>query len=133
MKVTDESKHVDTRDMEPDLDEVQQAEAPLTAVPVEISGPVETRELPTKRIAPRTVAVGTVAASKLLGADPRRKFATIIGRTQDILIGANQAQAKLSGAWMPGVVPYVTYTQSELWGIGDGADTDVTVIEEYWA
>lgn len=129
----EENKHVDTRDMEPDLDEVQQAEAPLTAVPVDVSGPVETRELPTKRIAPRTVALGTTAASKLLSADPRRKFATIISRTDDILIGANQSQAKLSGAWVPSAIQFVTYTQSELWGIGDGTDTDVSVIEEYWA
>jgi hypothetical protein len=84
-------------------------------------------------MSPRTVPVTTTAGAKLLSADPRRKFATIIGRTQDIRIGVTQSQALLNGAWIPGVVPFVVTAVSELWAVGDGADTDVSVIEEYFA
>jgi hypothetical protein len=126
--------HVPTPDMAPDLDEVQQVEDPSRhLVPVEICGPVEARELPSKRFAARTVNVGTSAGVRLLSADPRRKFATIIARTQDILIGANQAQAQLNGAWVPGVVPFVITSVTEVWAVGSGAATDVSVIEEYFA
>lgn len=126
--------HVPTSDMEPDLNEVQQVDkGELHVIPVQIAEPVESRELPSKRIAPRTVPVSATVGTKLLSADPRRKFATIIARTDDLLIGANQAQAQISGSWVPGVLPLVVTTVAELWAIGDGSATDVTVIEEYWA
>jgi hypothetical protein len=120
--------------MEPDLKEVQQVEADETyVIPVKVCEPTEVRELPSKRIATRTVVVGATAGVKLLSADPRRKSATIIGRTQDLLIGATQSQAQLTGAWIPGVVPFAITSMSELWAVGDGAETNVSVIEEYWA
>jgi hypothetical protein len=120
--------------MAPDLDSVQQVEDyDAHIVPVKICEPTDVRELPSKRLAPRTVTVDTVAGAKLLSADPRRKFATIIARTQDIRIGATQSQAQLSGAWIPGVVPFMVSSVGELWAVGDGASTDVSVIEEYWA
>lgn len=131
--MSEETKHVLTTDMEPDLKEVQQTEDyGLAVIPVKVCEPAETRELPSKRIAPRTVPVGTTAGVKLLSADPRRKFATIIGRTSDIHIGATQSQAQLAGSWVPGVVPFVITSVAELWAIGESA-TDVSVIEEYWA
>jgi hypothetical protein len=132
--MTTDQQHIPTPDMEPDLNVVQQVETDdYHTIPVKVCEPVEARELPTKRIAPRTVTVDTVAGGKLLSADPRRKFATIIARTQDITIGATQAQAQLNGAWVPGVVPFVVSTVGELWATGDGGTTDVSVIEEYWA
>lgn len=126
--------NVPTPDMQADLDEVLQVQ-PEDAhiIPVKLTEPAEVRELPSKRISPRTVVVGSTVASKLLSSDPRRKFATIIGRTQDIRIGATQAQAQLGGAWVPGLLPFVISSNAELWAIGDGASTDVSVIEEYWA
>lgn len=128
------SSHVPTPDMQADLDDVLQVEdVDSHVIPVKVNEAVETRELPTKRIATRTVSVIQAAGTKLLSADPRRKFATIIGKSQDIKLGANQAQAKLNGAWVPAVVPFVITSVSEVWAIGDGADTDVSVIEEYWA
>lgn len=132
---TPHADHSHTQDMKPDLDEVLQLDTPpeLTAIPVTISEPVEARELPSKRIAPRTVTLDFATAGQLLSRDPRRKQATLIARTQDILIGANQSQAGLTGAWIPGTVPFVVTSVAELWGIGNGAGTDVTVIEEYWA
>jgi hypothetical protein len=120
--------------MEPELDEVLQTEPDdAHIIPVKVCEPVETRELPTKRLAPRTVPITSTVAGKLLSADPRRKSALIVGRSSDILIGVTQAQANLTGTWYPGSVPYPTTTTGELWAKGDGANTDVSVIEEYWA
>lgn len=129
-----EEGHVPSQEMEPSLKEVQQTEEDdvYSVIPVKICEPTETRELPSKRIAPRTVAIGDTAGVKLLSADPRRKFATIIARTSDISIGATQSQAQLNGAWVPGVVPFVVSSVAELWAVGDDP-TDVSVIEEYWA
>lgn len=126
--------HVPSPGMQPDLDDVLQVEnVDPHLVPVKVCEPVDARELPAKRLSTRTVPVGTLAGVKLLSADPRRKSATIIARTQDILIGANQAQAQLSGAWVPGVLPLAITSVSEVWAVSTGADTDVSVIEEYWA
>ncbi|MCA1839936.1 MAG: hypothetical protein LC723_06355 [Actinobacteria bacterium] len=134
MDYPEHTGHTPTPDMAPDLGEVQQVEDPsVHLVPVEVCGPIEARELPTKRLSARTVPVGTSAGVKLLSVDPRRKFATIIGRTQDLRIGATQSEAQMTGAWLPGVVPLQVTTVAELWAIGDGASTDVSVIEEYWA
>lgn len=126
--------HVSTQAMQPDLDDVLQVEdVDSHVIPVKVSEAVETRELPSKRLAVRTVPVITTAGVKLLSADPRRKTATIIARTQDIQIGANQAQSQLNGAWIPGVVPFVITSVGEVWAIGVGGNTDVSVIEEYFA
>jgi hypothetical protein len=122
--------------MQPDLDEVLQTEnVEPHLVPVKLCEPAEVRELPTKRIAPRTVSVNTVAGAKLLSADPRRKGALIIARTQDILIGANQSGSQLNGAWVPKTVILPITSVAEVWAVADGVGvtTDVSVIEEYWA
>lgn len=127
-------QHMPLQDMEPDLAEVQQVEPPdIATVPVRIEGPIESRELPSKRIATRTVAVSATVGSMLLSHDPRRKSATIVARSQDILIGASQAQSQLNGAWWPGVIPFVITSVTEVWAIGDGGNTDVSIVEEYWA
>jgi hypothetical protein len=128
-----ETAHVSTADMQPDLDSVLQVEDEPHVVPTKVCEPVDTRELPAKRMSPRTVSVTTTAGAKLLSADPRRKSATIVARSQDIRIGVTQSQALLNGAWFPGVVPFVSTAVTELWAVGDGADTDVSVIEEYFA
>lgn len=126
--------HISTQGMEPSLNEVQQVEEGQAYIlPVKICEPTETRELPSKRVATRTVPILGTAASKVLSADPRRKVATIIGRTSDIMLGSTQAQAQLNGAWIPGVVPFVISSVGEVWAMGDGGSTDVSVIEEYWA
>lgn len=134
MSYDNEDGYVPSPGMQPDLDEVLQVENVEThLVPVKISEPVEVRELPSKRMSVRTVSVGTTAGVKLLSADPRRKSATLTSRTQDVLIGTTQAQSQLSGVWVPGVVPLVITSVAELWAIGSGGTTDVSVIEEYWA
>jgi hypothetical protein len=120
--------------MEPSLTEVQQVEVDdKFVVPTKLCEPAEVRELPSKRIASRTVTVTATEGAKLLSVDPRRKFATIIARSDDIMIGATQSQAMLTGAWVPGVVPLVVSSVSELWAMADSITTDVSVIEEYWA
>lgn len=128
------TEHVPTPDMEPELSEVLQEEPDdAHIIPVKVCEPVESRELPTKRLAPRTVNVSATVGTKLLSADPRRKSALIVARSSDIILGVTQSQAGLGGSWYPGSVPFPTTTVGELWAKGDGASTDVSVIEEYWA
>lgn len=125
--------HVSTQEMQPDLDEVQQVDATDHVIPVSVSGPVETRELPSRPTNPRTVSVVSGVGSKLVAADPRRKFVTIIARTNDIRIASSQSGSTLGGSWIPNVVPFVIHGSGDLWASGEGGNTDVTVIEEYWA
>lgn len=134
MTYDDSELPVPSPGMQPDLDEVLQVEnVDPHLVPVKVCEPVEAREIPSKRISPRTVPVDITAGVKLLSADPRRKNATIIARSQDLMIGTTQSQAQLSGAWIPKVVPLPITSCAELWAIGSGGATDVSVIEEYWA
>jgi hypothetical protein len=118
-------------------DIIQVEPDPLQSIPVHVQGPVETRELPSKRIAFRTVpvpvaVVGVTPSQKLVAADPRRIRVTLIPRTADIYVGTSQATAVSGGAWFPSVVPMQFATNQELWASGTAA-TDVTVIEEFWA
>lgn len=134
MTYDDTDQFVPSPGMQPDLDEVLQVEnVEPHLVPVKIVEPVETRELPSKRMSIRTVTVGTPAGVKVLSEDPRRRSATLISRTADLLIGTTQAQAQLSGAWLPSLTSHRYTSRSELWAISTGANTDVSVIEEYWA
>ena len=127
-------EHTPSPDMAPSLDEVLQTDVDdLHVIPVKLCEPTEVRELPSKRISTRTVPLTATAGNKLLSADPRRKFATIIARTSDIRIGSSQAEAQLTGSWIPSTVPFPVTSKAELWAMGDGASTDVSVIEEYWA
>lgn len=126
--------HVPTPEMQPDLDDILQVEDVEThLVPVKISEPVETRELPSKRISLRTVPVSATAGTQILSDDPRRKHARIIAKDQDITLGATQAQAQLNGAWAPKLQYLPLNCVSEVWAMGVGGITDVSVIEEYWA
>lgn len=127
-------EHTPSADMAPSLDEVLQSDYDEPhVIPVKLCEPTEVRELPSKRISTRTVPLIATAGSKLLSADPRRKFATIIARSSDIRIGSSQAEAQLTGSWIPSAVPLPITSKAELWAMGDGAPTDVSVIEEYWA
>lgn len=134
MTYDDTDKFVPSPGMQPDLDEVMQVENVEThLVPVKLCEPVETRELPTKRFSIRTVPLTTAVGVKLLSADPRRKLARIIARTQDILLGESQTKSQLSGSWIPKSTLLPLTSITELWAVSDTGPTDVTVIEEYFA
>lgn len=119
--------------LEPSDDELLQVEDELKAIPVEINTPVNTRELPTKFGSMFTEkGVGSTAV-RILGRDPRRKSATIIGLDQNIRFGSTQAVAQSTGATWPAVVPYVSGCFDELWVASVTSTTDISVITEWWA
>ncbi len=120
--------------LEPSDAELLQEEEELKAVPVEINTPVNTRELPSKFGSMFTEkAVGTAVAVRILGRDPRRKSAKIIGLSQNLRFGPTQAVAQTTGAEWPAIVPMVTDCFDELWVCATTSTTDISVIAEWWA
>lgn len=145
-----EQHFVHTPDMQPDLSEVLHEEAvPLSTIPVEIKGPVETRTLPTDSAGYNTFIVPTSSAIKILDADPRRQHAILIvadvaGASRGITIGSKQSEAaEDTGFNIPlyGVAistafvhPPVTVTsRGELWAIANGTTCKVSVLNAQWA
>lgn len=118
---------------EPSDDELLQVEEELKAVPVEINTPVNTRELPSKFGSMFTEqSVGSTAV-RILGRDPRRKSAQIIGLSQNLRFGPTQSVAQSTGAEWPAVVPLVTNCFDELWVAATTSTTNISVIQEWWA
>ncbi len=102
------------------------------AIPVCIDDPVRTQELPARSGAFYTVGSVGTGDAKNLARDPRRKHATVIGLTEDILLGSTQANAR-QGARVPAVVPFVITAIDEVWAASAEATTDISVITEQWA
>lgn len=118
-------------DQEPG-DILQEQDVYARAIPVCLDDPVRTQELPARAGACYTSGPVDINGQKILGRDPRRKSATIIGLTQDILIGTTQANAR-AGARIPAVVPFVISTTDEYWAASVTGTTDISVITEQWA
>ncbi len=119
--------------MEPSDDELLQVEDYPKAIPVCIDTPVNTRELPSKYAGMTTYNDVSTTAIKILGRDPRRKSATIIGLDQNLRFGPTQGVATSTGAVWPAVVPYVSTCYDELWASSVTSTTDISVIIELWA
>jgi hypothetical protein len=114
-------------------DQLMQDENPRTpVVPVQIVGPVDVRELPSKAAAPRSVMAYAATATKVLSADARRKRATIMSFEQEIVFGSSQASA--TARW-PKLIPLYWDSRGELWIKSNqaGSDTELTVLVEAWA
>lgn len=73
-------------ELEPDLQDVLQVEAPLSAMPVRQEGPVRTKPLPNDERAGKTMSVDNTKFVQLLTADPYRAFATIETFDQEIYL-----------------------------------------------
>jgi hypothetical protein len=121
--------------LEPDVDDVLQIEAPEPVVAVRTEGPVRTQSLPRKSAGIRGLTVGDTVAKQLLAADPHRASATVITSDLVILIGGS-AQEVTGG--QPGRIPVGTAVEfgatDELWAVCTGGTTTVvTVIQERWA
>jgi hypothetical protein len=111
---------------------LQEQDVYAKAIPVCMDEPVRSQELPSRAGACYTAGAVDTNGQKILGRDPRRKSATIIGLTQDILLGTTQANAR-AGARIPAVVPFVITSVDEYWAASVTATTDITVITEQWA
>jgi hypothetical protein len=125
----------------PDPEEIVQAEEPYDParpIPMQVCGPVQTRELPAAGYPgyKTEAGVGTALGVKVLAMEPRRKFATITALSQDIWISSSQAgaQAGVGGAmrW-PALVPYVVHHLHEVWVCAVVGTTDVSVETVNWS
>lgn len=115
------------------LQEQEPYEANIAPIPTVVCEPVRSQNLPAKRTTFYTAAsVGTTVGVQLLGRDPRRQSATIIGLDQDIRLGSTQGEA-VSGGRIPAVVPLVVNSVGEIWATSVTSTTDITVIAEYWS
>lgn len=126
-------------DLEPDVPEVLQTEAPdqLTAVPVcveEVRTPVRIQALPRKGGSTRTRTVDTTA-ERLLTADHRRASAVLMATDQNLLIAFSEAAAQDASSmsvW-PKLVPFTVSATVEVWVAAATATTPVSITTERWA
>jgi hypothetical protein len=126
--------HADTRDMQASIGEVLQSEyEDLHVIPVKVCEPVETRELPARRTSFRSVFVNTLVGTQLLSQDRRRKVAIITSITNSVRYGESQSASVLTGMIMPPSLQIRFGSAGELWGCGTVNNTEVSIIEEYWA
>jgi hypothetical protein len=123
-----------------DPEEIVQTEhdyADAPPIPVCISGPVETRELPARQVGYRTEQnVTSTVAVKLLAFEPRRKSAVICATAQDMWVSGSQAgaQAGAAGAMrVPASVPWVVDHLEEVWACAVASTTDIGVQSTYWS
>lgn len=73
-------------DLEPDLDTVLQAEAPMACMPVRIEGVTRVKVLPNDDRTARTYTLAATAYTPVLTADPYRAKAEIRPVDQDVLV-----------------------------------------------
>lgn len=131
-------------DLQPDVDEVLQAEAPeLTTIPVsvaELKGPVRVQQLPRKAAATMTRRL-TVAPAQILRADHRRASAVLVAPVGFLVAFSETAcQAPSAMAYWPANVPLEVTAAVEVWALvlvpqdaPNEALDRVSVITEHWA
>jgi len=131
-------------DLQPDVDEVLQAEAPeLTTIPVsvaELRGPVRVQQLPRKAAATMTRRL-TTAPGQILRADHRRASAVLVAPVGFLVAFSETAcQAPSAMAYWPADTPLTIGAAVEVWaliltpGVGELAELDrVSVVTEHWA
>jgi hypothetical protein len=138
---------------EPTDAEVEQAEYDhgVTAIPVEVCGPVRAQQLPAKAAGYRRVTASTTQAQKVLGRDPRRRRMVLqvydpAGATHGVFYGATAAEVTppapfaarlgvtLPAGGIPVASPLLELTgMDELWILADTAACELSVSAEQWA
>jgi len=129
-------------DGEDSASEVMQDDAPeRVVVPVAIEGHAHVRELPALGAGATVLTLDTNGA-RVLAADPKRKFVTLVSRDQDIYVGTRSAQVDIrntagaagtpSGAWWPANVPLVIGHCDEIWVSSASSTTRLSVLPERW-
>ena len=125
----------DAADVEPGVHEVYQETTNLPAVEVVVVNAPRVRPLPARSGGLTSIMVGLAASGgvKVLGADPRRKTAQIIGLASDLRLGRSQGEVLSNEAavW-PANVPYVDETCDDLWAVAVTVATQVTIAAEHW-
>lgn len=122
-------------DLQPDLDEVLQSEAPLACMPVRIEGPVRTQPLPTKGAGGKTwPAVGTKPI-QILTADPYRASATLLSFDQTMIIAFRRTDSTddVMVTYWPKLVPFTLRARTDVWVASATATTMLSLYQERWA
>lgn len=122
-------------ELEPDLPELLQAEAPLGCMPVRIEGIVRTQHLPTKDRTAKTITVDQTAFVPLLKADPYRAFADITAFDDDMVLAysRNAQVGDPNTERVPkGITKRIT-ARTEVLVMGHTTTTSVSMGQERWA
>lgn len=134
-------------DVRESLDELQQEPPrhplPIDPIPVTVDGPVRVQDVPARRATYQTVYIdgSRKDAVQLLPPDPRRKRAVLIATDQDPYIGATREDlagvttgSAAAAMQFPRSVPLeLLHCDGVYCTTGDGSNTFVSVLAEYWA
>jgi hypothetical protein len=121
--------------LEPDLAEVLQEEAPLSCLPVRIEGTARVLQLPYDRRTGKTLTVDNTKFVPLLTADPYRAFAEITSFDQDMILAYNRQPTvgDPNTERVPkGVTKRIT-ARSEVWVMAYTSTSSISVGQERWA
>lgn len=122
-------------DLEPELDDVLQLEAPLGVMPVRIEGPVRIQQPPTKGAGGRTWAALGTDFIRVLTADPYRSQATLLTHDQPVKIAFHRTDDPddiMVTTW-PVKVPFTTTSRTEVYVAATTGTTMFTLAQERWA
>jgi hypothetical protein len=135
--------------LEPDAEVdflVQTDPYPATTVPVEVCGPVETRELASRNSSLRGITLGTTAAQKIAGHDGRRKGMRVwaydsAGTATAVALGNSKNEAEGAYAAQLPMIKTGTVSKSdilplnsisELWAVAVTGGCVLSVTSESW-
>jgi hypothetical protein len=116
----------------PDLDQLQQREPVIPAVPVQIAGTAQVRAMPALRCAVTSdtyVQKGTGQPDQILAADPKRVRALLFAEAKWFYLSNRTGTA----APIPANVVLDVRHTAEAWAAGDGAAVQITAIMEFGA
>lgn len=125
---------------------VQTDPYPLQTVPVEVCGPVETRELASRNSSLRGVTLSTTAATRIAGHDGRRKGLRVwaydsAGTATAVALGNSKNEAEGAYAAVLPMVKTGTVSDSkilpldsitELWALAVTGACVLSVVSESW-
>jgi hypothetical protein len=122
-------------DAMPDEDQIEQIEAPFVSVPVDIGGPVSTRQLGALDGSIFAVVVNDTQGGKLINSDGRRTSVTICAFDQPIFIGLSLSEVQAANAApIPKGVPVTIRNVNRLFARSatPAATAQITVIADQW-
>lgn len=118
---------------QPVLDEVMQRPEPVTPIPVDHVGPLQTQELPSQFGAVFAVLVGT-NPEQILGADRARRRAIIISTDNPFLVSVTRSiNGTRTAALWPANVPLILKHRAAVTVATPTGSANISVITENWA
>jgi hypothetical protein len=134
-KYPDHATHHAPVELEPDLLEILQAEAPLQCLPVRVEGIVRTQQMPARDRTGRTITVDALGFVPLLRADPTRAFAEITSFDQDMILAysRNAAVGDTNTERVGKGIRIKISARTEVYVMAFTATTVVSMGQERWA